>query len=128
MKNRNKHRMTKNTENKREREKQVVELMIRLYCKKKHRTGKKKGDLCEECRALKDYAAMRTDHCPFMETKTFCSNCRIHCYKPEMREKIREVMKFGGPRMILYHPLAALRHVMSSVQEKKRIEREEKND
>ena len=23
--------------------------------------------------------------------ETFCSNCKVHCYKPEMREKIREV-------------------------------------
>ena len=37
-----------------------------------------------------------------METKTFCSNCKVHCYKPEMRKKIRAVMRFSGPRMIFY--------------------------
>ena len=35
-----------------------------------------------------------------METKTFCSNCRAHCYRLEMREEIRKVMRFSGPRMI----------------------------
>lgn len=59
----------------------------------------------------------RSDKCPFMETKTFCSNCRVHCYKPEMREKIREVMRFSGPRMIFYHLVMAIRHVIESKKE-----------
>lgn len=110
-----------NVESKREQEKRIVELMIRLYCKKKH--GTKKG-LCPECQALHDYAMLRSDKCPFMETKTFCSNCRVHCYKKDMREKIREVMRFSGPRMIFYHPVMAIRHVIESKKEKKRLEKE----
>ena len=114
--------MSKNRiESKREREKRTVALMIRLYCKKKHGT---KNKLCPECEALTEYAMMRSDKCPFMETKTFCSNCRVHCYKPEMREKIREVMRFSGPRMIFSHPIMAVRHVIESKKEKKRLERE----
>ena len=35
--------------------------------------------------ALDEYARSRSDRCPFMETQTFCANCRVHCYKPEMR-------------------------------------------
>ena len=60
----------------------------------------------------------------FMENKTFCSNCRVHCYKPEMREKIREVMRFSGPRMLLCHPILAVWHVVCSVAEKKKQKRE----
>ena len=81
-------------EDKREKEKQIVDLMIHLYCRKKHKTVEKHHGLCEECEKLRDYAAMRVDKCPFMETKTFCSNCRVHCYKPQMREEIRNVMRF----------------------------------
>ena len=103
---------------KREREKEVVSLMISLYCRKKH-GGK---TLCPECAALDAYARSRSDHCPFMETKTFCSNCRVHCYQKDMREKIREVMRFSGPRMIFYHPVMAIRHVAESRKEKKRLE------
>ena len=47
-----------------------------------------------------------------MAEKTFCSACPIHCYKPEMREKIRTVMRYGGPRMLLYHPMMTLRHML----------------
>ena len=107
-------------ETKRQREKETVSFMIRLYCKKKH--GTKQG-LCPECAALDEYARMRRDKCPFMESKTFCSNCKVHCYKPEMREKIREVMRFSGPRMMLYHPVMATRHVVESMKEKKRLEK-----
>ena len=57
-----------------------------------------------------------------METKTFCSNCKVHCYKPEMREKIRDVMRFSGPRMLFVHPVAAIRHVMETNREKRRLE------
>lgn len=107
-------------ETKREREKQTVALMIRLYCRKKHGTKK---ELCSECQTLHNYAMLRSDKCPFMEIKTFCSNCKVHCYKSDMREKIREVMRFSGPRMIFHHPIMAIRHVYESKKEKKRLER-----
>lgn len=106
----------KNVQTKREREKKIVSQMITLYCRKKHHTKK---ELCSECEKLKNYAVERSDKCPFMETKTFCSNCKVHCYKPEMREKIREVMRFSGPRMIFHHPVTAIRHVIEKKAEGK---------
>ena len=111
-------------ESKREREKRTVSLMIRIYCKKKH--GTKKG-LCPECEALDAYARMRSDKCPFMENKTFCSNCKVHCYKADMREKIRAVMRFSGPRMLFSHPIMAIRHVIESKKEKRRLEKDNVN-
>ena len=106
---------------KREREKALVSEMIALYCKKRHGT---KGGLCPECAALAAYARKRSEKCPFMETKTFSSNCRVHCYRPEMREKIRAVMRFSGPRMMLCHPVPALRHVVEEQKEKRRLAKE----
>lgn len=118
-------------EKKRNKEQLVVAEMIALYCCKKHGTGKKEG-LCPDCEKLCEYARARSEHCPFMEEKTFCSNCKIHCYKLDMREYIRKVMRFSGPRMILYHPGMALWHLISSKQEKyslKKYERrEQQND
>ena len=102
---------------KREQEKEVVSLMIGLYCRK-HHGGK---ELCAECAEVDAYARMRSDKCPFMETKTFCSNCKVHCYKPEMREKIRAIMRYSVPRMMFYHPIMAIRHLIESRKEKKRL-------
>ena len=105
-------------QSKRQREKEVVSLMIRLYCRKKH-GGK---PLCPHCAALDAYARQRSDKCPFMEVKTFCSNCKVHCYRPDMREKIRAVMRFSGPRMIFRHPVLAVSHLIETRKEKKRLE------
>ena len=108
-------------EKKRRQEKETVGLMIELYCRGNH--GTPKGQLCPDCAALRDYADARVDHCPHMATKTFCSACKTHCYKPEMREKIRAVMRFSGPRMLFVHPVAAIRHVIETRREKKRLEK-----
>ncbi|MCF0186497.1 MAG: nitrous oxide-stimulated promoter family protein [Bacteroidaceae bacterium] len=93
-----------------EREKKTVQQMIELYCKHHHHS--KDGMLCEECRAVTDYAHKRLGHCKFGEQKTTCQKCPIHCYKPEMRQQISTIMRYSGPRMIIYHPIAAIRHLL----------------
>ena len=113
----------KNIRKKREREKELVSLMIRIYCRKNH-GGK---SLCKECEELETYARNRSDKCPFMENKTFCANCKVHCYKPEMREKIRAVMRFSGKRMIFYRPVTAVRHIIETKREKKQLEEHDGN-
>jgi len=47
--------------------------------------------------------------CPFGPDKPTCAKCPIHCYKPQVRERVREVMRFAGPRMLLRHPVLAVR-------------------
>ena len=104
---------------KRQKEQYVVEEMIRLYCRKNHKEhDKTTGKMCPSCQELSDYARLRSQKCPFMEEKTFCANCKVHCYKPEMRKKIRKVMRFSGPRMLFYHPVLAVWHLVCSVKEK----------
>lgn len=105
-----------------EREKQVVSLMVALYCNKKHKQVQKHA-LCPECEALRDYAVARAESCPFKETKTFCSSCAVHCYSPDMRQRIKTVMRFSGPRMLAFHPVLALRHALTSRGEKRKGEK-----
>ena len=111
----------KDIETKREREKKMISQMIALYCRRNHHT---RGVLCPECAALNDYARARSEHCPFMETKTFCSNCRVHCYDQAHRQRIKEVMRFSGPRMLMHHPLLALSHLIESKKEQRRLKEE----
>ncbi|MDO4501323.1 MAG: nitrous oxide-stimulated promoter family protein [Erysipelotrichaceae bacterium] len=113
----------KSLHDKREKEKQIVSLMIDIYCHKNHHT---KHGLCDKCQKLKEYSQHRSDLCPFMETKTFCSNCKVHCYKQDMRNEIKKVMRFSGPRMIFYHPILAISHVIESWKEKRIIKNETK--
>ncbi len=90
-----------------EKEKQIIEQMIRLYCKKKegHPT------LCPECEEILQYALKRLDNCPFGEEKSSCKHCPVHCYKPQMKSKIRLIMRYMGPRMIWQAPLCTLKHL-----------------
>ncbi|MBR2256811.1 MAG: nitrous oxide-stimulated promoter family protein [Blautia sp.] len=45
-----------------------------------------------------------------MATKIFCSKCKSHCCKPEMRERIKKIIRYSGPRMIFYSPVMAVKH------------------
>ena len=110
-----------NIKDKRAREKHVVGEMIALYCRGNH--GTKKGDLCAACARLLTYAHERSDKCPYMENKTFCSSCKTHCYRQDMRDQIRTVMRYSGPRMMTVHPVMAIRHLIESRIEKKNMNR-----
>jgi predicted amidophosphoribosyltransferase len=92
-----------------ERERKTLEAMIDLYCQGLHNSG---DGLCPECHALRDYARQRLQKCPYQEGKTTCAKCPTHCYKPAMREQIRAVMRYAGPRMPVRHPLMTLQHMV----------------
>lgn len=98
---------------------QVVSLMIKKFCNGNH--GTKKGNLCQDCSELLEYVELRRNKCPHGDNKPFCSNCKIHCYKPEKREKIRNVMRYSGPRIVTDHPILATRHLIESKLEKKKL-------
>ena len=96
-----------------EREQRTLQVMIALYCQKQH--GCQSG-LCPACRELQDYAIQRLQHCPFQLGKTTCARCPIHCYREDMRERIRLVMRFSGPRMLLHRPLLTILHGLDSLR------------
>ena len=89
-------------------EKATVELMIRLYCRRKEGND----TLCPACGELLDYALNHLDRCRFGPHKPTCRKCPIHCYNKNMRERIRSVMRCAGPRMVIYHPAEAVRHLL----------------
>lgn len=95
-----------------QREKMTLTAMVRIYCNAHHEAGPN----CKECEELVGYAHVRLDKCPFQEDKPTCSKCTVHCYRPEMRDKVRSVMRFSGPRMIVQHPVMAVRHLMDGTR------------
>lgn len=92
-----------------EREKECIEKMVGIYCKGVHGT---KTGLCAECGELLKYADLRIDKCPFGPRKSTCAKCTIHCYKKDMRAKVKEVMRYAGPRMTYAHPWLSLMHYL----------------
>ncbi|WP_342429410.1 nitrous oxide-stimulated promoter family protein [Neobacillus sp. FSL H8-0543] len=92
-----------------QKEKEMVTQMIELYCRKKHHHEK----LCKECQTVKIYAHRRLSLCRFGEEKSACSNCSIHCYKPKYRDRMKTIMRFSGPWMLLYHPIYSIKHLLN---------------
>ncbi len=101
----------------------TVAYMVERYCKDHHlakgaetappteSAWSKQLTLCSECQSLLDYAETRLDRCPYAEQKPACNTCPIHCYKPEPKQQMRNVMRYSGPRMLIGHPLLAFRHL-----------------
>ncbi len=92
-----------------EREKRTVGMMVKMYCNHNH---DKIGSICSDCNELIEFASKRINLCVFQEDKPVCSECQVHCYRRDMREKIKTVMRFAGPRMIFRHPIIGIRHLI----------------
>lgn len=92
------------------REYKTVAAMLRMYCRSHHGAGN--AGLCRDCLELHNYARRRLQRCLFGEAKPTCANCTVHCYKASMRERVREVMRWAGPRMLWRHPVLAVWHMV----------------
>lgn len=99
--------------NRLEREEKTIETMIKLYCGSKHNI---KDSPCDGCISLINYAKKRVKTCKFGDKKPICGRCKIHCYKPEMRKQIREVMRSTGYKMIYKHPIMLLYHIYDIIK------------
>ena len=88
--------------------------MIALYCRDHHGTAASDAGegLCSECSGLLDYARVRLERCRYGAAKPTCANCETHCYGPDLREQVRVVMRYSGPRMLTKHPLLAVAHLV----------------
>lgn len=83
--------------------------MIRLYCKLNHKTK----ELCnKDCTELNEYEQRKLNICPFGDNKPVCKDCTVHCYSTDRKENIKEIMRFPRPRMMLYHPIDFLKHLI----------------
>lgn len=91
------------------REQKTVEAMIKLYCKNSHKPD---GLPCDKCLTIINYALKRVELCRFGATKPVCGRCRVHCYKPDMRKEIKNVMKTTGAKLMVRHPVMTLFHLI----------------
>jgi len=91
------------------RELKTINAMVTIYCYHHHDFQK---NVCTECADFLDYAKQRLTHCPFEEQKPTCGKCPIHCYKKNMQEKAKEIMRYSGPKMLWNHPIMAFHHLV----------------
>ena len=95
-----------------DQEKETLREMVTLYCR--HRL--KATSMPEPYEQLVDYAYKRLERCRWGTKKPNCHQCRVHCYAPDKRQQVREIMKWAGPRMIIYAPIKAMRYLINSMK------------
>ncbi|KFZ36237.1 nitrous oxide-stimulated promoter [Shewanella mangrovi] len=88
----------------------TINAMVHIYCRAHHSIS---DELCDECKSLVAYAETRLDRCPYGQQKPACRHCPIHCYKAEPKAQVQTIMRYSGPRMLLRHPLLAIRHLLN---------------
>ncbi|QSX33389.1 nitrous oxide-stimulated promoter family protein [Shewanella avicenniae] len=91
----------------------TIEVMMQIYCRAHHQG---QNGLCQACAELLAYAETRLDRCPYGQLKPACRHCPIHCYKAEPKAQVQAIMRYSGPRMLLRHPILALRHLCKERQ------------
>ncbi|MCL2332131.1 MAG: nitrous oxide-stimulated promoter family protein [Actinomycetia bacterium] len=83
--------------------------------------GKRIPLLCDDCAKFARYAERRTELCR-QQPKPFCAVCKIKCYKSDMSEYSRKVMRYSGPRSLFSHYcLRALGHAWSTLRYRKNL-------
>jgi hypothetical protein len=102
----------------------VLALFTALWCQTHHQgekaplesaepalqgLGIERRPLCGECREFLAYAFARRLKCP-LDPKPTCKHCRVHCYRPGHRERVREIMRFSGQYLIRRGRLDLLWH------------------
>lgn len=93
--------------NRLQREATIVKTMIEYHCCEVHH----EKNPCRQCSDLIAYTTRKLANCKFGPVKPVCKDCHIHCYSPEKKQTIREVMRWAGPRMLYRYPLYALIHI-----------------
>lgn len=106
-----------------------------IYCKGNHRDatrspirtdgaalgvyGSKPPVVCAQCEALLAYSEKRRAFCP-KDPKPFCNYCDTHCYKSDMLEYMRDVMRYAGPRSMLHgYAIEGIQHLLAGRAAKK---------
>ncbi|MFR4429856.1 MAG: nitrous oxide-stimulated promoter family protein [Blautia faecis] len=59
----------------------------------------------------------KSENAPLWRKRPFAATVSA-LHKKEMRERIRQVMVFSGPRMLLYAPKAAIWHVICTLRKR----------
>lgn len=104
----------------------TLALFVELYCHNHHPLDQRRElllpnmdvpeivgrpiTLCRQCAKLLTHAWVKRAACP-MDPKPMCKHCPNHCYAPEYRLKIQEVMRYSGRKMVLGGRLDYLYHL-----------------
>lgn len=105
----------KPVQDRREKERRLLSCMVAYYCRKNHGNRVR---LCPECADVDRFIRQRC-HCPRQEATRLCRSCPAQCGRPELKEKLRRMVRYACPRMLFRHPVTVSRYVAAARREKK---------
>ncbi len=104
------------TDRKLRRDLRVLAKFVEVHCRDRHERasvaparlktldldalGSGSSDLCPACSKLLAHAFAKRVRCP-LDPKPACKHCSAHCYQPQYREDIRNIMRYSGRRLAL---------------------------
>ena len=95
----------------RAREFKMIAAMLRMYCRTHHNLK----DTLRSASNVPSFARLCAPALGALRVRRgqpTCAKCTVHCYKASMRERVRVVMRWAGPRMLWHHPLLAIRRMI----------------
>ena len=95
------------------KEKENIRKTFGLYCNSNHGTTDNK--LCPKCTALLTTAMLKIQRCPYGIAKPICDACETPCFGEVPTKEFRNIMKSSQKKMLLSHPLMAVRHKLASL-------------
>lgn len=88
----------------------LIKVMIQLFYQKQE----EQAELTVE--QMLAYAQKRLEVCRFGEAKPTCQHCPVHCYQKRYQEQMKLIMRYSGPRMLVYHPVLAIKHAFRGLR------------
>ena len=95
------------------KEKENISTTFGVYCNANHGTTDKK--LCPKCTALLTTVMLKMQRCPYGIAKPICDACETPCFGENPTKEFRAIMKSGQKKMLLSHPLMAVKHKLASL-------------
>ncbi len=90
---------------------QAKDVFLVKNAKLRSNLGDKDLVLCQDCQKLLNHGIAKLLLCPY-DPKPMCKKCKIHCYAPGFRERIRQVMRFSGLYLIKRGRLDLMMHYL----------------
>lgn len=123
----NQHPLEFRDERRLNRDLRTLASFVTLYCERRHADREKSTVilkahdlsslagrtvcLCAECAKLLKHAVVKRCSCP-MDPKPACKRCPQHCYAPEYRRRIQQVMRYSGRSLLLSGRIDYLFHLL----------------
>ncbi len=94
-----------------EKDRQTLEAIGFIYCRAHHLDEPKDAQgLCPSCREAIEGTLLKTLQCPYNHAGN-CQDCTIHCQRGESQARIKTIMAYAAPRMLLRHPVMTARYL-----------------